>query len=368
MKKIAMVLVIALLFGWVSIGLANIEAIGEGPSKEQALYSAMRRAVEQVVGAHLKSSTTVVNFAVLEDKIFSHSQGYVNSYKIIKEEKNDDGYSVTISAEVDNKLIKDDMDALTILRKSVGNPRILVAFSKKGEGAQVLQNKDFIDEIYNGIVESLTDNQFRVVDKSSSDQFAQQVAETHESNVDLNKAAAAGLKYNAEYTLLYNVSGTVREGAAGKGVNLRIKTQLIDNTRSQIVTSKVIEQASSSDTIANALEKAAREGGKKIVAPMIEVIKKNWMDAQQNGQLYTIVIDGVDDPEQIGKFTSMLEKFPLVNDAKEVESEGGKTTWESTYKGKRDQLDRDIVRAAKELGWTIKKVWAEGARSTWKKM
>lgn len=368
MKKIVLVVVIVLLFGWVSIVLANVEATGEGPSKEQALYSAMRRAVEQIVGTHLKSSTTVVNFAVLEDKIFSHSQGYVTSYKIIKEGKTADGYSVTIFAKVDDKLIKDDIDALTILRKSIGNPRILVAFSKKGEGANVLQNKDFIDEIYNGIVESLTDNQFRVVDKSSSDQFAQQVAETHEINVDVNKAAAAGLRYNAEYSLLYNVSGTVREGTAGKSVQLRIKTQLIDNTRSQVVTSKAIEQSSSSQTIANALETAAREGGKKVVAPMIEVIKKNWMDAQQNGQLYTIVIDGVDDPEQIGKFTSMLEKFPLVNDAKEVEFGGGKTTLESTYKGKRDQLDRDIVRAAKELGWTVKKVRAEGARSTWKKM
>ena len=366
MKKILFGMLAFMLLG-ATMALANVEATGEGPSKEQALATAMRRAVEQGVGTFVKSSTTVVDSALVDDKILSHSKGYVTSYKIIKEGKSDDGYSVTISAKVDSKTLKDDIDALTILRKNVGNPRILVAFSKKGEGAQVFKNKDFVEEIYNGIVESLTDKQFRVVDKSTAERFSQQVAATHEIDVDLNQAAAFGLKYNAEYTLLYSVSGEIKEGAVNTGVKLRIKTQLIDNTRSQVVTSKMIEQTSSAQTMENALEKAARDGGKKIVNPMITVIQKNWMDAQQNGQLYTVVVDGVDDPEEIGNFTSMFEKFPLVNDAKEVESGGGKTTFEATYKGKRDQLDRDVIRAAKELGWTMKKVRAEGARSTWKK-
>ena len=367
MKNVLLVM-LALLVMWTSDAYAaNVEATGEGENKGMALTSAMRRAVEQGVGTYIKSSTTVIDSQLVDDKILSHSKGYVTSYKITKEGKTDDGYSVTILAKVDDKLIKDDVNALTILRKSVGNPRILVVFSKKGEKAEALKNKDFIDEIYNGIVESLTDKQFRVVDKASSEKFAQQVAATHEIDVDLNQAAAFGLKYNAEYTLLYSVSGEVKEGAVNVGVRLRIKTQLIDNTRSQVVTSKMIEQVSSSQSIENALEKAARDGGKKIVNPMIEVIQKNWMDMQQNGSMYTIVLDGVDDAEEIASFTALFEKFPLVNDAKELESGGGKTTFEATYKGKRDQLDRDVIRAAKELGWTVKKVRAEGARSTWKK-
>lgn len=366
MKNVFFVLFILMMSG-VSVAFADIESSGEGLNKEQALISAMRRAVESSFGAYIKSSTAVIDAQLVDDKILSHSKGYVTSYKIIKEGKSDEGYAVTISAKVNNKLIKDDINALTILRKSVGNPRILVAFSKKGEGAKAFKNKDFVDEIYNGIVESLTDKQFRVVDKSTAEKFAQQVAATHEIDVELNQAAAFGLKYNAEYTLIYSVSGEIREGAVNTGVKLRIKTQLIDNTRSQVVTSKMVEQTSSGQTLENALEKAARDGGKKIVNPMIDVIQKNWMDMQQNGSMYTIVIDGVDDAEEIANFTTLFEKFPLVNDAKELESGGGKTTFEATYKGKRDQLDRDVIRAAKELGWTVKKVRAEGARSSWKR-
>ena len=368
MKRI-LVLALGLMLLSVSAAFAaTVTATGEGPAKDVALATAMRRAVEQGVGTFIKSDSTVVDSALIDDKILSHSKGYVTSYKIIKEEKTADGVVITITANVDNKLIKGDIDALTILRKNavVGNPRILVAFSNKSKD-KIFKDKEFTEEIYNGIVESLTDKQFRVVDKASAERFSMQQAETHEIDVDLNKAAAYGLKFHAEYTLFYNVSGVVREGAIGKSVLVNVKTQLIDNTRSQVITSKKVEQAGMGQTVEQALEKAAREGGKKIVNPMIDVLQKHWMDQQQNGAMYTIIIDGVDDPEQIAKFTEMFEKFPLATGAKEVESGGGKTTFEATYKGKRDQLDRDVIRTAKELGWTVKKIRAEGARSTWKK-
>lgn len=368
MRKILLLIAAFLLLG-TSTALADIEATGEGSSRDQALASAMRNVVEQNYGTFITSNTTVIDSQLLEDKILSHSKGYVTGYKIIKESKTDGGFSVTIIAQVDTKILKDDIDSLTILRKNMGNPRILVAFSQKGEGAQTFKNKDFMEEIYNGMVESLTDKQFRIVDKDAAENFARQIADSHEINTVLNKAADYGLKYNAEYTLLYSVSGEVVDGASSdKRVKLRIKTRLIDNTRALEVTNKVVEETGRSTTIANALEKVAREGGKHAVDPVIDSIQKNWMDMQQNGSLYTVVIDGVYDPEEIARFSGMFEKFPLVNYAKEVESGGGKTTFEATYKGKRDQLDRDVVRASKELGWNVIKVRAEGARSSWKKM
>ena len=323
--------------------------------------------MEQSVGIFIKSTSTVVNFQLVDDKILSHSKGYITAYKILKEGKIGDAYSVTVSANVDTKVLKDDIDALTILRTIVGNPRILVAFSQKSEGAKIFRNKNFVEEINNGIEEALTDKQFRVVDKSASEKFAQQIAETHNISVNLNKAAAYGLQINAEYTLLYSVSGEVSQRQDSIGVVLHVTARLIDNTRAQVITIKSVDVSSEGRTAENALEKAGRSGGKNIVAPMVDVLQKNWMDMQQNGALYTVVIDGVNDQEQIAKFTEIFEKFPLVNTAKEVESGGGKTTFETTYRGKRDQLDRDVLRATKELGWKVIRVRAEDARSTWKK-
>jgi len=371
LKKILWGTIICLLLG-TGIAFAEIVSTGEGLSKEAALAGAMRSAVEQYYGSYISSNTLVVDSQLKEDKIFSHSKGYITKYEIIKESKNDGNtYSVTISATVDNKQIKDDIDALTILRKVIGNPRILVAFSQEGEGTQALKNKNFVEEINNGIEEALTDRQYRVVDKTSSEKFAKQLAETHDINEKQNKAAAYGLKFNAEYTLLYSFSvksGKVSRRQDGFDVVLPVKAKLIDNSRAQVITNKTIEVKGDGQTAESALERAGRTGGKEIIAPILEVLHKNWVDMQQNGALYTVVLDGLNDPEEIARFTDLFEKFPLVNTAKEVESGGGKTTFEATYKGKRDQLDRDVLRAAKELGWNITKVRAEDARSSWKKM
>ncbi len=366
MKKI-MLFILFLLLSCSSATLAAVEATGEGPSKDAAVSAALRKAVEQALGTHVTSQTLVVDSALVDDRIYSHSKGYVRRYEIIRTTNTADGFAVTISADIDTFLLHDDINSLTILRKNavVGNPRILVVFSTRQKN---LRGKAFTDDIYNGIVESLTDRQFRVVDKSAADQFANQMADSHEMDVNLNRAAAYGLSYQAEYTLYYDVSGIVRDTSEGKFVDIGIRAQLIDNTRATVITSKQVDQSAATDfKIEQALSLAGREGGKRIVGPLIDVLKRHWMDMQNNGAMYTIVIDGVDDAEQISRFTQMFARFPLANGTREVESGGGKTTFESTYRGKREQLDRDVLRAAAELGWTLKKIRAEGARSTWKR-
>ncbi|HQP25642.1 MAG TPA: hypothetical protein PLP16_10775 [Smithellaceae bacterium] len=343
------------------------EATGEGSSKEQALYAAMRQAVEKEAGVYIQSSTTVLDAAVLEDKIFSHSRGYVTSHKIIKEGRTGDGYFVTILASIDQKLVKDDINALTILRKSVGNPRILVVFNPRAEGSAAIKGKNFVEEINDGIEEALSDRQFRVVDRNTAAVFSSQLEQTHDIDTAVNKAAAFGLKYNAEYTLFYGVDGDVTKRADSFAVNLRVKARLIDNTLAQVITNKTTDSPGEGRTAEQALEKAGRAGGKEIVEPIIAILQRHWMDMQQNGSLYIVVLDGVDDPEEIAKFTEWFEKYPRVNNAREVESGGGKTTFEAAYRGKKDELDRDVLRTARLLNWKLKKIRAEGARTTWKK-
>ena len=365
--RVAIVLFFVCLFINIAQAANVQQSTGEGSSKEQALYAAMRQAVEKEAGVYIHSATTVIDAAVLEDKIFSHSQGYVSSYKILKEGKTGDGYFVTILASIDQKLIKDDVNALTILRKSVGNPRILVMFNPRAEGSAAIKGKNFVEEISDGIEEALSDRQFRVVDRNAAAAFSSQLEKTHDIDTAVNKAAAFGLKYNAEYTLFYSTDGEITKRADSFAVNLRVKARLIDNTLAQVITNKTTDSAGDGRTAEQALEKAGRASGKEIVEPIIAILQRHWMDMQQNGSLYIVVLDGVDDPEEIAKFTEMFEKYPRVNKAREVESGGGKTTFEAAYRGKRDELDRDVLRTAKILNWKLKKIRAEGGRTTWKK-
>ena len=349
--------------GWAQ----ELEVTGEGMTRDRALQEALRTAVEQGVGAFVSSESKVQNARIIEDRIYTHTRGYVTGYRILREVKGPPVFRITLLATVDRKLLLDDIEALGILRQSMGNPRILVAYSRKGDLSRWLKDMDFVEEIYNGIVESLTDKQFRVADRQASLQFARQVEQTHDIDLDVNRAAAFGLKYQAEYTLHFSVNGELTESVASKGARLRIKGQLIDNTRAQVITNKAVESAATAQTHEVALERAAREGGKQVVTPMLDTIKTAWTDMQIKGFIYTIVMDGVDNADDVFRFADRIALFPRVKDAREMESGGGKTTFEAEYKGLREDLDRDILRAAAELGWKVTRVRAEGARSTWKR-
>lgn len=74
-------------------------ASGEAESREAALTSALRHAVEQVVGMSVDSSTYVANLKSIQDRIYTSAGGYIESYKVVDEARlPGGGYRLTVSA------------------------------------------------------------------------------------------------------------------------------------------------------------------------------------------------------------------------------------------------------------------------------
>lgn len=250
------------------------------------------------------------------------------------------------------------------LKKRPENPRLLVLFDLK-TGPVGEKDRLAIDAVYEGIVEVLTDNGYRIVDKTAAEQFAIQTAEIHEIDPLLNKSAAYGLKFHAEYTLYYRLSILTRT-EDGNGALVKVKCQVIDNTAAQVITSKQAEASSTGLTLDDAVEKAGKTAGKKVVKPLMAAVEKEWARRADIGHVYTVVIEGTDDDRNLTLFQESFRDNPLVVSLREVESGGGKTTFEFTFKGTRDRLDGEIQKSSEKVGWFLKKIRAEGSRSTWK--
>ena len=60
--------------------------VGYGLTKDAAIEQAKRDAVEQGLGAYMTSTTTVTATSI-EDNIYSKAQGFVKSFKVVKESK-----------------------------------------------------------------------------------------------------------------------------------------------------------------------------------------------------------------------------------------------------------------------------------------
>ncbi|OEU68766.1 MAG: hypothetical protein BA863_06490 [Desulfovibrio sp. S3730MH75] len=115
-----------------SIALA-VQVTGEGVDRHQALNSALRTAVEVEIGTAIDSATLVESGVLVRDEITSHARGYVTSYVVIREGATaEDGYTITINAQVNRELLFEDYTTISILQKMSGHPRVLIFSTAEG--------------------------------------------------------------------------------------------------------------------------------------------------------------------------------------------------------------------------------------------
>jgi hypothetical protein len=370
MRHVIFATVVSLLFT-TTLWAAPINVTGKGKSEEAALANAKVKAVEQAILQIVDEAS----YKKYKSKIQATVKGksYVTSAKEPSDaEFTGAGYEVAAVVDVDMKALEADISGLGILQESMGNPRIMVLYNPKlpqgGKlGATSKDLEAFFDNSYGSIVDVLADKGFDVIDKGTAEKFSLQVAETHEMDIDINKAAAFGLKNHAELILYYQAVGIGVEGDSHSAAKLFIRTELINTTTSRIIASKKVDASSGASTIQEALLRSADEAGKKVAAVTIEAIKKSWKREKTMGSTYIFVMDGVDDAEEISSFRDKMKTIPEMDGIRERESGGGKTTYEVKYSGSNDEVKSFIQKAAKDLGWKLKLIRSEGNRSTWKK-
>lgn len=123
-------------------GTAAVLSGDAAKARDRALESALRTAVEQVIGTMVDSETLVQNNALLADKIFTQTRGYVANYRILSERPDPDAnlYSVTVEAEVREGNLADDLGSLGLLIRRMKMPRLAVAIEDdQGTAKSVLE-------------------------------------------------------------------------------------------------------------------------------------------------------------------------------------------------------------------------------------
>jgi hypothetical protein len=78
----------------------SIITSGEAITSELAVNSALRKAIESVLGAFISSKTIIANDSLLSDDFVSISSGNINSFEIISETKQGDLFRVVVSSVV----------------------------------------------------------------------------------------------------------------------------------------------------------------------------------------------------------------------------------------------------------------------------
>ncbi len=163
MKKIRIAVTAFLLcLAWTAAAIASsVTATGQGATERDALHAAMREAIEQSVGVLVDSKTYVENYRVIHDRIYTHSEGYIAGYDVLRSEYRNGYYEVTIRADVREQLLNTDLmshlQKKAVIRANMQDPRIGVII--------VDGNGEEYPSVENSIITGLHKNGFsRIVD------------------------------------------------------------------------------------------------------------------------------------------------------------------------------------------------------------
>lgn len=336
--------------------IKTVIASGYGSDLEKAKNTALRNSLEQVIGVYLKSNTYLKNFATIEDNIYSSTEGYIDSYEILRTDLDGTtgGRIVTVQANIIITNLTEELEKLGILAQKMDFPRIIVIEnnSKKNTTDSYLKKK-----CYNGIVQILTENNFFIIDKTTTEDFNQEQKDIAFSELN-NKIAEYGLKINADYIIRYDLR------TSKKSLLTYCDCEVISSSTGKVIISidqsLPISSTQQNSEIAKIVQ--ARTVGKKIGVSLVGKIQQNWTSRIEKGKLYTLILEGYNHYTKVLDYEEKLQKIKGINAVSEVESGDQKTTILIRYKTSRSELKNKIFKLFKNFDWSTRLIRSENNR------
>lgn len=111
-----------------AIGISSLPTETISVQRQQALASAQRIAVEQVLGNVVSNTTQVQDNVKIQSRIYASAAGFIEECRIVSEGSFSGGYRVRIIAKVSKDKLLSDYSAIM---KSMGDPSFMIRTNQK---------------------------------------------------------------------------------------------------------------------------------------------------------------------------------------------------------------------------------------------
>jgi len=210
---------------------------------------------------------------------------------------------------------------------------------------------------YNGIVEVLTEADFFIIDRITTEGFNQEQKDIAFSELN-NKIAEYGLKINADYIIRYDLK------ISEKSLLAYCDCEVISSSTGKVIIS--IDQSLPVSSLQQNSEIAkivqARTIGKKIGISLVGKIQQNWTSSIEKGKLFTLILEGYNHYTKVLDYEKKLQEIKGINAVSEVESGDQKTTISIRYKTSRTELKNRIFKLFKNFDWSTRLIRSENNR------
>lgn len=320
----------------------TVTAIGVADGKhsrarDEALNDALRRAVEQGVGTFVSSVLSVEQQRLVEEKIYTESRGYIQSYRIVRESTQDGIYEVEVSAQVMMGKLAGDLESIGLLLQKKQNPRVMVVvYSREVDSSFMGVSLEGNRHVENQAESAFLAKGFQLVD-------AGQVQRKKELEAilltgDPSRAGRMAGDFGAEIL----VEGEVRRsfvderkifGRSTRFFTNEVRFKALETDTAKVLFSGYRTRPPSGAGALLPLEEATSDLIDEMVAGILEQWRK---DVYQAGTYY-LDITGVSF-EDLSKFKKGLADIRGVGDIRVRNFQGGRASVEVRYQGSLEEL------------------------------
>jgi hypothetical protein len=327
----------------VALGMAGGEP---ARARDEAINDALRNAVEQGVGTYVSSETTVEQWTLVEDRIYSESRGYIKSYEILQEGMKEGVYQVRVSAIVKMEQLAEDLESIGLLIRKKQNPRVMVVvYSEKVNSPYWGVVEEGNRNAENQIESSLMAKQFQVVD-------AGQVRRKKELEAlllggDPTKASKMAKDFGAEILVEANVRRDFVHqkelfGRVMRFFSNEIRMKALETDTAKVIFSGYRTRPHSGAQALLPLEEATAE----LVDEMIADILEQWRKDVFQAGTYQLNLTGASFGD-ISSFKEELQQIRGLSDVQTRSFQSGIALLEVKYQGPLEELVEKINQTKK---------------------
>jgi len=236
-------------------------AEGTGSTRKEAIQDSFRNALENTAGISVNTRTYVRNNTLIRDQIYSHTDGYIRSYKILKESDDGEKYRVRVKVIIDmepNSKLMSSFDKMKTIHTGINDPRIgIVILNHNGN--------NWISDASaeNAIASSLHRSGFsRII---NMDQLAQITKERFQKAVeegDFKTIAQLGVQEQLDYIVTGSIISNAIDIKFGTQVLIKSNGATLNITTTKIDTGETIQLGKYEDSGVDITQKAAAENAK----------------------------------------------------------------------------------------------------------
>jgi len=356
------------------VGEAQIQNGDMVAAKKAATADALRRCVEKVVGIAVQSDFSSEQREVVKDNeskfnssvrdsITQKSEGFIQSYEVVRESTAGTVLSVTVHAKVFESKIKAEVKKLGDLIAAAGNPKLMLVIQEvyydEAGGKRVAKESTVAAHLE----KELLARGFELRGAKAAKSVADDSIETYDKWLDDAGGAAKMARDNGADILIagrveIRDKGVLKEAPSGfdalvgqTRIEIKSVVRGVNSSSGEVLSSKPVQITEYGMNVERAVLRALQGRGANMIKQtfdaLLEDFKATFKKTAEQGRAYVINLKGVKSFRKQGQgFLDAVKALGGVSLVKQKSFDGGTLVLDVAYKGSAHDLQQAIFAAA----------------------